>query len=216
MNDEVFLKKEIKEDRKFEHNPNVIFGFIMTGAAIVCLLCLFLLPLWAFLIACVIVIGGTILFVMTKNESANMTKSSAFIRRDGVLYYIRLGYIINTIPDIRSSDLIFQDLDDAMANARAEENLRETAIIEELRKDEANFSAFLTIILNAPMKQSDDNPPVLVPTLPKYVIEFCEMRDARLEKQDDKWIWISYYNNYTHNQRVTSKYRNVYDIKWQK
>ena len=44
------------------------------------------------------------------------------------------------------------------------------------------------------------------------VVKFCQMEDCRLEKETKQWVWLSYYNCYTHNQRVTQKFRNVYDF----
>ena len=49
-------------------------------------------------------------------------------------------------------------------------------------------------------------------SLPNGVVKFCQMEDCRLEKETKQWVWLSYYNCYTHNQRVTQKFRNVYDF----
>lgn len=71
--------------------------------------------------------------------------------------------------------------------------------IQEIRECKNTFSRALTEVLNSN-------------SLPNGVVEFCQMEDCRLEKETKQWVWLSYYNCYTHNQRVTQKFRNVYDF----
>lgn len=215
MNDKVYLKKEIKSDKLFENHPNLVFGVVIIAFAllVVCsIFWLWFLPFWA--LAMLWIVAGGLLFwlIIKKNDKSNLSKSDAFIRRDGKLYYIRLGYVLeNEIPVSMVEAVVFGPLDAAIA-ARAEENMIKTRQVQELRKHEETFSNMLTEILNAPLKPSDNNPSVLIPQLPKYVNSFCEMQNPRLEKKTKDWIWISYCTPYTKGQRVTAKYRNAFDL----
>ena len=42
------------------------------------------------------------------------------------------------------------------------------------------------------------------------------MHDCHLEKEDKDWIWLSYHNQYTKNQRVTAKFANIHALPFQK
>ena len=55
-----------------------------------------------------------------------MTKSSAFIERDGIIYYIRLGYTL----DYQQSGIPFV----LKKVAIAEENMKKTKHIQEIRE----------------------------------------------------------------------------------
>lgn len=49
---------------------------------------------WVYWMVLVIIIVSTIWYIKN-NEKANLTKSSAFIVRDDIIYYIRLGYTLD-------------------------------------------------------------------------------------------------------------------------
>ena len=128
---------------------------------------------------------------MKNNEKTNLTKSSAFIEREGVIYYIRLGYTLDyQQPDV---PLGYKKL------GLAKQNMKKTKHIQEIREHENTFSKALTNVLNSNH-------------LPHDVVQFCEMLDCRLEKETKQWVWLSYYNHHTQNRRVTQKFRNVYDF----
>lgn len=209
MTEEVILKKDIRQDKPFENNPNLIFGLICILDAIFCMGSIFVLyslPFWALMILWVVVIGASIWYIVQKNENANLTKSSAFILRNGILYYLRLGYQLE-------GDVPMDALNRAQA-ARARENVRKTSHIQEIRNHESTFSDCLTEILNSPLHTPESNSGI--GHLPEYVIQFCEMHEPKLEQQTSRWIWISYENAHTDHQRVTQKFRNVYDLPWDK
>ncbi len=215
MNDEVYLKKEIKRDKRFENHPNLVFGLILACVSILCVASLFLLdfwPFWALMILWVVGIGAAIYYIIKKNENSNLTKSSAFIRRNGILYYIRLGYCLDGDVPVDALDLVMTGPLEAVQAARAQENVIKTKYVQEIRNYKETFSNYLTEILNSPLQPLESNPNILSHKLPEYVIQFCEMCEPKLEKQTSDWIWISYYNSYTNNQRVTQKFRNVYDL----
>jgi len=139
----------------------------------------------------VIIIVPITIWYIKNNEKTNLTKSSAFIVRDGIIYYIRLGYTL----DYQQSGIPFG----LKKVAIAEENMKKTKHIQEIRECENTFSRALTEVLNSN-------------SIPNGVVKFCQMEDCRLEKETKQWVWLSYYNCYTHNQRVTQKFRNVYDF----
>ena len=65
--------------------------------------------------------------------------------------------------------------------------MKKTKHIQEIRECENTFSRALTEVLNSN-------------SLPNGVVKFCQMEDCRLEKETKQWVWLSYYNCYTHNQ----------------
>jgi hypothetical protein len=215
MNDKVYLKQEIKSDKFMEMHPNLVFGLALIP---VCLVVLASFWVSAYLnvsgiltgifdIAIVVIL---IIWIIKKNEKSNLSKSDGFIIRDGKLYYIRLGYTLDHDVPVDALDVVLAGPLEAAQIARAEENMKKTAFVQEARKYQETFSAYLTQILDGPKICLDDGN--IGPILPKYVITFCEMQKPKLEKQTKDWIWISYENEYTKGQRVTTKYRNAFDL----
>ena len=203
MPDKVYLKKEIKKDKIFENHPNLVFGLIMIAGVWLLfplIFTLWVLPTWVVLLLWGVCIAVLIWWIIKKNESANLTKSSAFIVRDGVLYYIRLGYVLGEKPADPIDVAVMRPLDATMV-ARADENMQKTAYIQEARENPKTFSKCLDAI------QAQNTS---FPKLPPYVIKFCELDNPKLEKETDKYIWISYSNALTDGKRVEQKFRNVY------
>lgn len=195
--DQVYLKKNIRKDKIYEKHPNMIFGMIIGIFSVLFVASLIVadwLPMWIW----IVVFGLLIYWITKKNENANLTKSSAFIRRNGILYYIRLGYSLDGDIPVDAMDMVIMGSKDAINSARAEENMMKTALIQKMRDAPSTFSNYLTEILS----MNGD--------LPQYVVSFCTMEDARLEQENPRWIWISYTNQWTKGQRVTQKFRNVY------
>ena len=215
MNDKVYLKQEIKSDKLMENHPNLVFGLALIP---VCLL--ILVSTWAYAVlnipgmlmagVDIVIVAIVIIWIIKKNEKSNLSKSDGFIVRDRKLYYIRLGYTLDHDVPVDALNVAIAGSLEAAQMARAEENMAKTAYVQEARKHEETFSAYLTQILNGPKKRLDDGN--IAPTLPKYVISFCEMRKPKLEKQTKDWVWISYENAYTKGQRVTAKYRNAFNL----
>lgn len=200
--DRVYMKKDVRGHKLFEKHPNLMFGAIILIWSIVFLGTLFFMYMfslffmymflfWVLLLAWIPI---TIWYIKN-NERTNLTKSSAFIERNGVWYYIRLGYVL----DYQQPGVSFG----LKKAAIARENMSKTKHIQNARENPATYSAALTQILETGQ-------------LPADVVKFCEMRDCHLEKEDKNWIWLSYYNRHTKNQRVEQKFANVYALPFQK
>ena len=191
INEIVYMKRDIKSHRIYEKHPNLMFGIIILVRGLLFFFGCFSDVYWVYWMVLVIIIVPITIWYIKNNEKTNLTKSSAFIVRDGIIYYIRLGYTL----DYQQSGIPFG----LKKVAIAEENMKKTKHIQEIRECENTFSRALTEVLNSN-------------SLPNGVVKFCQMEDCRLEKETKQWVWLSYYNCYTHNQRVTQKFRNVYDF----
>lgn len=191
MNDIVYMKRDIKSHKIYEKRPNLMFGIIILIWGLLFFFSMFsseMILYWIILFCMLVLI---IIGYMKNNEKTNLTKSSAFIERDGVIYYIRLGYMLDyQQPGV---PLMYKKL------GLAKQNMKKTKHIQEIREDKNTFSKALTDVLNSNH-------------LPSDVVQFCEMLDCRLEKETKQWVWLSYYNHHTQNRRVTQKFRNVYDF----
>lgn len=191
MNDIVYMKRDIKSHKIYEKRPNLMFGIIILIWGLLFFFSMFsseMILYWIILFCMLVLI---IIGYMKNNEKTNLTKSSAFIERDGVIYYIRLGYMLDyQQPGV---PLMYKKL------GLAKQNMKKTKHIQEIREDKNTFSKALTDVLNSNH-------------LPFDVVQFCEMLDCRLEKETKQWVWLSYYNHHTQNRRVTQKFRNVYDF----
>lgn len=190
IDDKVYLKRDIKKHRIFENHPNLIFGIIIFLWGALLFATMFLMNMFPFFVVLLSIIPICVWYI-GNNEKTNLTKSSAFVERDDVIYYIRLGYLIDyQQPNIPIG---------LKKAAIAKENMEKTKHIQKVRICENTFSKALTSTLNSKK-------------LPPDVVQFCEMHNCQLEKETKQWVWLSYYNCYTNNQRVTQKFRNVYDF----
>lgn len=82
--DQVYLKKNIRKDKIYEKHPNMIFGMIIGIFSVLFVASLIVadwLPMWLFWLIWIVVFGLLIYWIIKKNENANVTKSSAFIKR---------------------------------------------------------------------------------------------------------------------------------------
>lgn len=188
--DNVYMKRDIKSHRIYEKHPNLMFGFIILIWGILLFFSMFSMKMILFWgVLCLLL--PIFVWYIKNNEKTNLTKSSAFIEREGVIYYIRLGYTLDYQQPGVSIPLKKVGI--------AKQNMKKTKHIQEIREHGNAFSKALTDVLNSNH-------------LPTDVVKFCEMRDCRLEKETKQWIWLSYYNRHTQNKRVTQKFRNVYDF----
>lgn len=78
----------------------------------------------------IIIVPITIWYIKN-NEKTNLTKSSAFIVRDGIIYYIRLGYTL----DYQQSGIPFG----LKKVAIAEENMKKQNIFKKLENVKIHF-----------------------------------------------------------------------------
>ncbi|NLZ72044.1 MAG: DUF3811 domain-containing protein [Clostridiaceae bacterium] len=197
-NDNVYIKMDIKIHRIYENHPNLMFGIIILIWGILFVLAMYFMKMILFWVLICLLAPITIWYIKN-NEKTNLTKSSAFVERDGIIYYIRLGYMLDyQQPEI--SVLLGRAYIDSTP---AEQNMRKTKYIQKIRQDRNTFSKALTEALNSNH-------------LPADIVEFCEMRDCQLEEETKQWVWLSYHNGHTKNQRVTQKFRNVYDFSFVK
>ena len=104
---------------------------------------------WVYWMVLVIIIVPITIWYIKNNEKTNLTKSSAFIVRDGIIYYIRLGYTL----DYQQSRIPFG----LKKVAIAEENMKKTKHIQEIRECENTFSRALTEVLNSHIQPSHMN-----------------------------------------------------------
>lgn len=217
MNDRVYLKKEIKSDKAFENHPRMVFGIMLVAVSIMIVASIFFLwmiPFPVLLLLWAAVIGVVIYFILKKNEKSNLSKSDAFILRDGILYYIRLGYTLENEVPISGVNAALGGAKFAMDAARASEVNRKEAAIHEARQHEETFSTALTSILNSPMRpiQTAEGNMVMAHSLPENVNTFAVLVNPKKEKEDKDWMWISYDNIYLPNTRSEIKVRNAFDL----
>ena len=90
MNDIVYMKRDIKSHRIYEKHPNLMFGIIILIWGLLFFFSMLsmdnMILYWGILL---IMLVPIIIGYMKNNEKTNLTKSSAFIEREGVIYYIR-------------------------------------------------------------------------------------------------------------------------------
>lgn len=189
--DNVYTKRDTKSHRIYEKHPNLMFGIILLIWGLLFFFSMFSSEMILYWIIMFCMLVPITIWYIKNNEKTNLTKSSAFIERDGVIYYIRLGYTL----DYQQPGVPFEWKKVGLAK----QNMKNTKHIQEIREDKNTFSKALTDILNSNH-------------LPSDVVQFCEMVDCRLEKEIKQWVWLSYYNHYTQNRKVTQKFRNVYDF----
>lgn len=94
-NEIVCMKRDIRSHKFYEKYPNLLFGIIILIWGLLFFLSLFsdnVIPYWVFLFIAIAIIS---ICYIKNNEKTNLTKSSAFIERDGIIYYIRLGYTLD-------------------------------------------------------------------------------------------------------------------------
>jgi hypothetical protein len=203
MDDIVYLKKDIKGDKFWENNPHLVFG-IYLGITMI----LFFGGMFALIfIGCpnflltIYLIGICILCVvlaMYRNEMCNISKSIAFIKRDGILYEIKLGYLedinyqtLGSTKNIVLGGVKFaHDVDVAGQVQLAEKEVRER------RKKAEVYSAVLDKILESGV-------------IPRGVTEFIKLDNPHIEKTTKNFIWITYNAG---AERKSKKFRNAYDL----
>lgn len=94
-----------------------------------------MIPYWIIMFCMLVPIT---IWYIKNNEKTNLTKSSAFIERDGVIYYIRLGYTLN----YQQPGVPFEWKKVGLAK----QNMKNTKHIQEIREDKNTFSKALTDI----------------------------------------------------------------------
>ena len=157
MADEVYLKREIIEDKPFEQHPNGVFGLVLVAVVLVIVGLVLLMPYVPvpelLLVVDMAVAAAAIVFIVRKNRKSNLSKSEAFVKRDGVLHYIALGFDLNNEDGINPVILALAGPTTAVNAMRASENMRKSASVNAMRQQEETFSALLDLILSAPLQR---------------------------------------------------------------
>ena len=199
-NDKVFLKT--KYDGIWEDNPTIAFAIYLFVYLILFFCSIFLyaffnvyknlpgiiLAIWLILLSV-----GMLVMSLYLNETRNMSKSTGFVKRDGMLYLIKLGYVlgldIDTPPGSRDRAIIYE----AAQVQQAEQEVRDRRV-----KPQAYIDV-LDCKLNSSKKKG---------YLPKGCIGFILLDKPKIEKQNKNFIWISYKKG---KERKIKKIRNAYD-----
>lgn len=198
----VFLKEYKKGDQLWENKPHLTYGIYMIVTSILffggifglifanCsgfLLTIYLIGIW---VICIVL-------AIYRNEMCNMSKSTAFIERNGVLYSVKIGYL-NEIDykDVDVVDAAFLGVTTAHNLAVAEQVQREEKIVRMLRKQEKPFIDALEYYLEYNEK-------------PQNVLEIIHLKNPKIEKKNNWSITISY--DYKGKRKI-KKYRNAYPL----
>lgn len=193
----VYLKQ--KNDGLWEKNPHLAFGISMILGLILFFSVMFFLdaPSWIINLLLVLIFAGTVAISVYLNQTKNQTKSIGFILDEKTLYMVKLGYIneisssvINTPGQpIAQTVLLNHNLNVAKETQASEHELRKR------RKYEESYISVVEYMKSGNTK------------LPKGVLEFCPMRNPKIEKETKNKIWISYD---APNMRIMRTFRNVY------
>lgn len=131
INEIVYMKRDIKSHRIYEKHPNLMFGVIILVWGLLFFFGCFSDVYWVYWVFLVIIIVPITIWYIKNNEKTNLTKSSAFIERDGIIYYIRLGYTL----DYQQSGIPFG----LKKVAIAEENMKKQNIFKKLENVKIHF-----------------------------------------------------------------------------
>ena len=202
--DKVFLKT--KNDGLWEDSPTVAFAIYMLLYLIIFFGSTFLfsfndipgviLAIWLILLTV-----GLIGMSVYLNETRNVSKSTGFVKRDGQLYLIKLGYdselddnmIYTPSGSIAQAVTLEHNVNVARQVQQAEEEVMER------RKNPQAYIDILDYKLNISKQKN---------YLPKGCIEFIVLDEPKVEKQDQNFIWVSYKKG---KERNVKKIRNAYD-----
>lgn len=196
----VYLKQYRKTDQLWENKPHLTYGIYIIITSILffggmfglifanCpafLLPIYLIGIW---VICIVL-------AIYRNEMCNMSKSTAFIERNGVLYSVKIGYL-NEIDyqDIDVVDAAFLGITTAHNLAVAEQVQREEKTVRILRSQEKTFADALEYYLEYNEK-------------PQHVLEIVCLKNPKIERKNNWSITISYDNK---GERKRKTYRNAY------
>lgn len=201
MKDTVYLKKDIRMDHLWENTPPLAFLFWMFLGIAVMTVSLFVsafaivdkhMPealIWIFLATEFILF--TVVIPLYRNKYCNLSRSIGFIKRDNVLYAIKLTYG-NISIDLESDDI---------APRRLEEETYISALDELLKHFTANPQTYY-------YKKERGRIEFSCPYDVLGVDGFLILDEPRIEKEARGYIWISYNDRY--GGRTTIKFRNAY------
>lgn len=201
MEQKVILKKYVKSDQLWENAPHLAFTFYFVILLILFfggMVSLTLLDVPGVLVDLYLVclVAATVALVMWRNKQCNLTKSTAFIKRDHILYMVKMGYIVNYQTVVNLPEAAVFGWEDSHNLAIANQVQAKENIIREARQKATLYVQGLDAYL-------------ATGNLPENVIQICTMINPVIEKETKRTVWISYEYG---GVRYTTKIRNVYDF----
>ena len=203
-NDKVFLKT--KNDGLWENSPTISFAIYLLIYLILFFGSMFLfifnnvpgiiLTIWLILLTV-----GLVGMSVYLNETRNLSKSTGFVKRDGMLYLIKLGYDSEV-----NNNMIYTPSGSIAQTVTLEHNVKVAGQVQQAEKEvrdrRENPQAYIDILdykLNISKQKN---------YLPKGCIDFIILDEPKVEKQNKNFIWISYKKG---KERNIKKIRNAYD-----
>ncbi len=181
--DKVWLCMDFKSGRQLSAHPRKVFTILMIFV-VMNFFNMFLMP--SFLIEVYLILFGVFavafcIWFARLMEKYNWNLQSAFILREGRLYYLRLGH------DVRGSGI-----------AGAQDNLIKEAYVRESRRDPETYSYYLTLMTG----EYESHPNVAV---------FIKLANPAIESKDRMNAVITYGEPDEFGNRKTLRVRNGYD-----
>ena len=204
LNDKVFLKT--KNDGLWENSPIIAVAIYMLIYLILFFGSMFLftfndipgviLAIWLILLTV-----GLVGISVYLNETRNMSKSTGFVKREGILYLIKLGYDSEV-----NNNMVYTPSGSIAQAVTLEHNIKAAGQVQQAEKEvrdrRENPQAYIDILdykLNISKQKN---------YLPKGCIEFIVLDEPKVEKQNKNFIWVSYKKG---KERNIKKIRNAYD-----
>ena len=204
LNDKVFLKT--KNDGLWENSPIIAVVIYMLIYLILFFGSMFLftfndipgviLAIWLILLTV-----GLVGISVYLNETRNMSKSTGFVKREGILYLIKLGYDSEV-----NNNMVYTPSGSIAQAVTLEHNIKAAGQVQQAEKEvrdrRENPQAYIDILdykLNISKQKN---------YLPKGCIEFIVLDEPKVEKQNKNFIWVSYKKG---KERNIKKIRNAYD-----
>ena len=172
----VYTKKYIEEDQLWEENPHIAFMLYLAVYLILFfggMFGLIFCGIHGFLLALYLIglTAGLVFVVIHENNMKNISKSIAFIKKNGELYLIKLGYMIDY--------QVYAKADEERRAAVASQVQKGEIMVKNLREKPEYFASALDIIHKTGQ-------------LPECVVEYCKMDNAKIVHQNKRYIYISY------------------------
>lgn len=201
MEQKVILKKYIKSDQLWEKAPHlacmidciILMILFFGGMVSLTLLDVPDVLVWLYLIC---LVAAAVAFIVWTNKQRNLTKSTAFIKRDNILYMVKMGYIVDYQTVVNPLDAALFGWEDCHNMAIANQVQANEKMIREARQKATLYVEGLDYYLASG-------------NLPENITEIRTMADPSIEKETKRNIWISYEYD---GARYTVKIRNVYDF----
>lgn len=189
----VYTKKYIEEDQLWEENPHIAFMLYLAVYLILFfggMFGLIFCGIHGFLLALYLIglTAGLVFVVIHENNMKNISKSIAFIKKNGVLYLLKLGYMVDY--------QVYAKTDEERRASVASQVQKGEIMVKNLREKPEYFASALDIIHKTGQ-------------LPECVVEYCKMDNPEIVRKNKKYIWIAYD---AMGERKVRHFRNAYDL----